>query len=415
MENGCASDLPEGWREERLLNVAELRTSSVDKKSEDGEKAVKLCNYVDVYYHDKITAGLSFMEATASDSQIERFAVRAGDVVITKDSESPDDIGIPALVAETIPDLVCGYHLTILRPIDDQIIGGYLFYALASRWSAHQFYLAANGVTRFGLTYQGTKNIRIASPSVSVQRQIAAFLDWKTGQIDALIAKKQALIEKLKEKRLAVITQAVTKGLDASVPLRDSNIPRFGLIPAHWDVLRIGRMITLQRGVDITKDEQSEGNVPVISSGGTASYHDVALVKGPGVIVGRKGTAGAIYYVESDYWPHDTTLYVREYWGNHPRYVYFKLLSMDLASYDTGTANPTVNRNRVHPELVPWPPFEEQEAIATYLDRMTKSIDGLVDKVVEAVIGLTEYRTALITAATTGKIDVRQIEVPAQA
>ncbi len=365
MENGCASDLPEGWREERLLNVAELRTSSVDKKSEDGEKAVKLCNYVDVYYHDKITAGLSFMEATASDSQIERFAVRAGDVVITKDSESPDDIGIPALVAETIPDLVCGYHLTILRPIDDQIIGGYLFYALASRWSAHQFYLAANGVTRFGLTYQGTKNIRIASPSVSVQRQIAAFLDWKTGQIDALIAKKQALIEKLKEKRLAVITQAVTKGLDASVPLRDSNIPRFGLIPAHWDVLRIGRMITLQRGVDITKDEQSEGNVPVISSGGTASYHDVALVKGPGVIVGRKGTAGAIYYVESDYWPHDTTLYVREYWGNHPRYVYFKLLSMDLASYDTGTANPTVNRNRVHPELVPWPPFEEQEAIPT--------------------------------------------------
>lgn len=90
VDNGYLSNLPNGWREERLLNVAELRTSSVDKKSEDGEKAVKLCNYVDVYYHDKITAGLSFMEATASDSQIERFAVRAGDVVITKDSESPD-------------------------------------------------------------------------------------------------------------------------------------------------------------------------------------------------------------------------------------------------------------------------------------------------------------------------------------
>lgn len=209
--------------------------------------------------------------------------------------------------------------------------------------------------------------LKIPRIPVPEQQQIAAFLDWRTRKIDALIERKQELLEKLKEKRLAVITQAVTRGLNPAGPLRDSGIPWVGQVPKHWEVLQIGRMITLQRGVDITKDEQEEGDVPVVSSGGVASYHNVALVLGPGVIVGRKGTAGALYYIESDYWPHDTTLYVRDFWGNHPRFVYYKLLSMDLAGYDTGTANPTVNRNVVHPVKVSWPPLEEQFAISSYL------------------------------------------------
>ncbi len=107
------------------------------------------------------------MEATATEAQIDRFGLRVGDVVVTKDSETPDDIGVPALIAETAPDLVCGYHLTILRPNQKEVAGGYLFYAVASRLSAYQFYLAANGVTRFGLTYQGTKNLCIALPQVA--------------------------------------------------------------------------------------------------------------------------------------------------------------------------------------------------------------------------------------------------------
>ena len=171
--------LPSGWREERIHDVADLRTSNVDKKSEDGEKPVKLCNYVDVYKNDRITSDLDFMDATATDAQIRRFSLSLGDVVITKDSETPDDIGVPALIAESLPELVCGYHLTILRPEHTLIFGGYLFYAVASRFSAYQFYLAANGVTRFGLTYQGTKNVRIAFPPVPEQQKIAAFLDWQ--------------------------------------------------------------------------------------------------------------------------------------------------------------------------------------------------------------------------------------------
>jgi len=231
--------LPTGWREERIHDVADLRTSSVDKKSEDGEAPVELCNYVDVYKNEKITAGLDFMTATATDAQIERFSVQIGDVIITKDSETAHDIGVPAYVAETKPSLVCGYHLTMIRPNEEFVHGSYLFYAVKSRLSAYQFYLAANGVTRFGLTTQGTKNLRIAFPSPVEQKQIADFLDWKTGQIDALITKKRQLIEKLQEQRIAVITQAVTNGLNPDAPMGDSGIPWLGDVPEHWEVRRL--------------------------------------------------------------------------------------------------------------------------------------------------------------------------------
>jgi type I restriction enzyme S subunit len=252
-------------------------------------------------------------------------------------------------------------------------------------------------------------NIWTGVPDPAEQCAIADFLDRETGKIDRLVAKKRELIEKLKEERAALISRTVTRGLNPDAKLKASGVEWLGNVPEHWEVVRLGRRIVLQRGVDITKDEQNEGCVPVVSSGGISSFHDRAFVTGPGVIVGRKGTAGAVYYIETDYWPHDTTLYVKEFHGNLPRFVYYKLCSMDLASFDTGSANPTVNRNLVHPVLVSWTSPPEQRAIADYLDRETGKIDRLAAKVEEAIGRLQEYRAALITAAVTGKIDVRAV------
>jgi len=249
--------------------------------------------------------------------------------------------------------------------------------------------------------------IKIPRPSPNEQQTIASFLDRETGKIDALVKKQERLIELLQEKRTALISHAVTQGLNPNAPKKDSGIPWLGKIPEHWEIVRLGRKIELQRGIDITKEQQSEGSVPVVSSGGVSSYHDKAFALGPGVIVGRKGTAGAVHYVESDYWPHDTTLYVREFRGNHPRFVFHKLCSMDLASFDTGTANPTLNRNLIHPVIVAWPSIEEQSVIADYIDGQTAKLDALMAKVRTAIEQLQEYRTALISAAVTGQIDVR--------
>ncbi len=146
---------------------------------------------------------------------------------------------------------------------------------------------------------------------------------------------------------------------------------------SRWRDTTIGNQVTLQRGIDITKAEQRTGEVPVVSSGGISSYHDVAQVRGPGVILGRKGVVGSVYYVEQDYWPHDTTLWVKEFHGNEPRFVYyfFKQMASRLAAMDVGSANPTLNRNHVHPTPISWPPLSEQRAIASVLGTLDDKIE----------------------------------------
>lgn len=92
-----------------------------------------------------------------------------------------------------------------------------------------------------------------------------------------------------------------------------------------WRKTTIGTEVTLQRGFDITRNQQKIGNVPVVSSSGINSYHDTALVKAPGVIIGRKGSLGTVFYIEQNYWPHDTTLWVKDFYGNYPKFVYYFL------------------------------------------------------------------------------------------
>lgn len=138
----------------------------------------------------------------------------------------------------------------------------------------------------------------------------------------------------------------------------------------------IGEQITLQRGFDITKGEQKIGNIPVVSSGGISSFHDEAKVKAPGVVLGRKGSLGTVYYLEQDFWPHDTTLWVKDFKGNNPRFVYyfFKVMSESLKKMDVGAANPSLNRNHIHILPSIWP-------LRTIQDQIEKLISPLDDKI----------------------------------
>jgi type I restriction enzyme S subunit len=146
----------------------------------------------------------------------------------------------------------------------------------------------------------------------------------------------------------------------------------------EWIDTTVGQQATLQRGIDITKAEQRSGAVPVISSGGVSSYHDTSAASGPGVILGRKGVVGSVYFVASDYWPHDTTLWVKDFHGNDPRFVYyfFRWMAPRIATMDVGSANPTLNRNHVHPIEISWPSrVEEQRAIAHILGTLDDKIE----------------------------------------
>jgi type I restriction enzyme, S subunit len=145
---------------------------------------------------------------------------------------------------------------------------------------------------------------------------------------------------------------------------------------SDWIQGKLGDFITLQRGFDITKHDMVLGKVPVISSGGISGYHNQSMAHGPGVITGRKGTLGKVFYVREDYWPHDTTLWVRDFKGNFPRFVYYFLQTLGFLGMDVGSSNPTLNRNHVHPIKVLWPPLPEQRAIAEILGSLDDKIEA---------------------------------------
>jgi len=144
---------------------------------------------------------------------------------------------------------------------------------------------------------------------------------------------------------------------------------------SKWENATLKDLVFFQRGFDITKAEQSEGNIPVISSSGITSYHTKSMANGPGVIIGRKGTLGTVFYSESDYWPHDTTLWSKNLKNNNPRFVYYFIKTLRLENYNVGNANPTLNRNHIHSLKIRIPQNGEQEKIADILS----AYDDLID------------------------------------
>ena len=202
-------EVPTYWEVVRLRNTSEMRVSNVDKHAKDDEQPVRLCNYVDVYKNDRIRSGMAFMRATATTDEIERFRLQSGDVLITKDSEAWNDIGVPALVEDTQDDTVSGYHLALLRPFPERVDGGYLFRALQSPAVAYQFHVEANGVTRYGLSHSAIRSVWLPLPPLSEQAAIVRFLDHADRRIRRYIRAQQQLIALLEEQKQAIIHQAV--------------------------------------------------------------------------------------------------------------------------------------------------------------------------------------------------------------
>ncbi|MGV8110320.1 restriction endonuclease subunit S [Methanospirillum sp.] len=134
-----------------------------------------------------------------------------------------------------------------------------------------------------------------------------------------------------------------------------------------WSNGKLQDLVFFQRGFDITKADQKEGDIPVISSSGVTSYHNEAKVGGPGIIIGRKGSLGTVHYSEGPYWPHDTTLWSKDIKGNNPRYIYYFLKTLGLERFDVGNSNPTLNRNHIHDMVIKIPSKDIQQNIVEIL------------------------------------------------
>ncbi len=407
-----------GVRMVPLRYLATVTNSNVDKLSSPDEVPVRLCNYVDVYKNDQITNELVFMQATATPAEIARFGLRAGDVIITKDSEDRTDIAVPAYVSETTPDLVCGYHLALLRVRPAIMRGDFLFWALQVKKTQEAFSIEANGVTRFGLTLASIKSARLPAPDLDTQKAIADFLDRETARIDQLIEKKKRLVELLGEKRSALITAAVTgktvEGggrvtfpevpIGAAFDIFSGATPASGQ-PAYWggDVPWVGPADLGKLGSRfIELGERS------ITAEGYASCGTQMVPKGT-IILSIRAPIGhmAITSQPMCFNQGCRGLVPRPKWV-HTDFAYWSLITRkpQLEAAGQGTTFVELGRDKLRAERIPLPDLDTQKTIADSLDRETTRIDKIIEKTQRSIDLLGEFRSALITAAVTGQIDV---------
>ena len=431
-------EVPAHWDVRRLRTVAKMRVSNVDKHVKDGERPVRLCNYVDVYKNDRIRPGMEFMRATATPGEIERFHLRCGDVLITKDSESWNDIGVPALVESTEDDIVCGYHLALLRPVSNYVDGGYLFRALQSSGVTHQLQVEANGVTRFGLTHDGIKSIWLPLPSLAEQVAIVRFLDHVDSRIRRYVRAKQKLIAVLEEQKQAVIQQAVTGRIDVRTgrpypKYKPSGVEWLGQTPEHWRVAALrhrysqclGKMLDSKRitgrhslpylrNVDVQWDRINIENLPVMDIA-PDEYERYTLRRGD-LLICEGGEMGrsALWSGELSRCGFQKALHrlrPRNAGQDVPRFMHYALrAAVKGNAFDDGhlstIAHLTGEKLRTH--RFPFPPVAEQESLVTFLDGELKQIDRSVSRVRRQIELLQEYRTRLIADVVVGKLDVRE-------
>lgn len=415
--------LPEKWKAVPLRASADFMVSNVDKIPADDELPVRLCNYTDVYNNEFITGDMEFMRGTATSSEIKKFGLKVGDVPITKDSEEWDDIGIPALVTETADDLVCGYHLALLRPHAEKLDGRFLFRCLQAKDIRIHLELAANGVTRFGIPKDEIGKLPLPLPPLPEQRMIAHFLDRETARLDALVAAKEQWLELLAEKRRALITRAVTRGLNPTAPLHDSGLPWLGCIPKHWRMARTkwlfkerdertendeGEMLTVSHLTGVTL--RSEKDVNMFEAETTEGYK--ICRKGDLAIntlwawMGAMGISPCDGIVSPAY-----NVYVpgpELHGGYVEAIVRMPLFAQEIIRYSKGVWS---SRLRLYPEgffeaWLPVPPLAEQRAISAHISVETAKIDGLRTATERTILLLQERRAALIAAAVTGKLTI---------
>jgi restriction endonuclease S subunit len=268
----------------------------------------------------------------------------------------------------------------------------------------------ASSNTQANLNAEKVANFLMPVPPLSEQQAIVEFLDKKTGQIDQSIALLETQKTDLQAYRQALITETVTKGLNPSAPMKDSGIQWIGEIPEGWKVFPLKRYAMANSGKEIPAeiDSDSECAIPVYGSGGIFKYTNQVMYSGEAVMFGRKGTIGKPLYVNTDFWTVDTMYYITfDKSKLLPKYNYYQFLVFDWGKYTTQTALPSIVAADILKCEFSFPPLSEQQAIADYLDKKTNDIDAALMQIDTQIADLQAYRTALISEAVTGKIDVR--------
>ncbi len=329
----------------------------------------------------------------------ERARICEGDIMVN--STGRGTLGRVGLVSELPPDneVYADGHVALIRPNPKSIRAQYLWYLL----STEVFYRYANEALSVGSTNQmelpssSIAHLQIPLPDDGEQVRIVRMLDQECGRIDEIIREQDFAKELLDERFAANRASRVLCGFNP--------ITGDGVIPAGWQPASLGAVARLQRGFDLPTESREAGDIPVVSSGGISGRHSTAMCRPPGVVTGRYGTIGRVFYIETEYWPLNTTLFVSDFRGNHPRWLFHLLAALPLAADSAKSAVTGINRNVIGQLRVLRPPLDQQIAIAADLDAESSEIEKIQAALTNQGDLLTERKHALITKAVMGNRD----------
>ena len=364
----------------------------------------------------------------ASEKEIEKFAVQQGDLLICEGGE----VGRSALLDGVSDVCIIQNALHRVRAKEKSSVK-YLQYFMQHVSNARWFDILCNKATIAHLTGEKLAALELPVPPVHEQQAIASFLDSRTEKIDELIAKKESLLNKLHEKSIALIIQAVTKGLDLSVPMKESGVNWIGKIPEHWTIWKVTHGFnTVGSGTTPKSDnlEYYDGDIPwvttselresiientsqKISVDALQSHSALKIFPKESIVIAMYGaTIGRLGILGIKATVNQACCVFANPVTFDPRFFYYWLLMRKpiLISLSTGGGQPNLSLDDLKQIKIPIPSLQEQEAIAIFLDQATATVDLQREKITEAIERLKEYRSALITDAVTGKMDVHSYE-----
>ncbi|MGB8246440.1 MAG: restriction endonuclease subunit S [Chlorobium sp.] len=395
-------EIPEHWEVKRLRFVVQLNPSKKEITLDDSQ----LVSFVPMD---------SVCEYGGIDPLIEKELLEVNngytffannDVVVAKITPCFEN-GKGALAINLTNNIAFGTtELHVLRS-EKSILPEFLFYLSISypfRALGESTMYGAGGQKRIPEIF--IKNFLTPIPPLEEQRSIASFLDRKTAQIDELIAKKEALLKKLDEKRTALITRAVTKGLDPSAPMKESGLEWLGKIPAHWSITALHHITTLKSGESIIATMMDENEeFPVYGGNGFRGYFSSYTHNGDYILIGRQGAlCGNINYASGKFWASEHAIVLTPTKTIISTWLGELLKAMNLNQYSVSAAQPGLSAEVIGRLKIPLPPLYEQQAIVEQIEKKTATIDRQKAQVTEAIERLKEYRTALITDAVTGRM-----------
>lgn len=270
---------------------------------------------------------------------------------------------------------------------------------------AEEFYRWGHGIVAdlWTTRWQEMKNIEIPLPPLKEQKLIFDFLTNRTSKIDQLISNQEKQIEKLKEYRQAIITKAVTKGLDPNAPMKDSRVEWIGKVPLNWVTPKFKNLATLSNGREI---EEDGGDIPVYGSGGIFKYTKRPLFEGTSLLTGRKGTIDNPMLVNGAFWTVDTMFYTSSINLKRvlPEYLFYAFKGCcNFDFYKSGSVLPSMTQSQINNITIPLPALEEQKQILAILQVKMGKIDSLLSLLNRNIEKLNSYKKSLVYEYVTGE------------